>query len=128
MNLIEDEFTLVKAGRTTKRGPKEEPEALPIVPRITRLMALAIKIEDMVGRGELRRLRGRRAPRPRHPRPAHADHESADLAPDIQGQILIPGQGQVLPAERQLRHVASCVEWGKQRRLWKRVSQTSPAG
>lgn len=42
-----------RAGRPAKQKPAIEP-ALPPIPRVTRLIALAIKFQDMVDRGEVR--------------------------------------------------------------------------
>jgi hypothetical protein len=52
----EDEVALNRAkygGRTARRQVSASP-APPGIPRITRLMALAIKFQDMVDRGEVR--------------------------------------------------------------------------
>lgn len=119
MKSIEVEFTFRAPVRRTGGGTKKRIEPAPTTARITRLVALAIKIEDMVGRGELRDYAD--VARLGHVTRARLTQimNLLNLAPDIQGQILIPTQGQVLPAERQLRQVASCVECAKQRRLWK---------
>jgi hypothetical protein len=88
-------------------------------PRITRLMALAIKLQDMVDRGEV--------------------HDYADiarlgyvtraratqimnlllLAPDIQEQLLFANRADSVhvPSERHLRVVAAAVDWATQRCL-----------
>jgi hypothetical protein len=42
-----------RAGRPAKQKPATEP-ALPSIPRVTRLIALAIKFQEMVDRGEVR--------------------------------------------------------------------------
>ena len=126
MKNIEVEFTFRAPVRRTGGGAKKKTEREPVIARITRLVALAIKIEDMLGRGELRDYAD--VARLGHVTRARLTQimNLLNLAPDIQGQILIPALGQVLPAERQLRKVASCVEWAKQRRLWKRVTQKLP--
>ena len=54
MKNIEVEFTFRTPARRTGGATKKRNEPEPTIPRITRLVALAIKIEDMVGRGELR--------------------------------------------------------------------------
>ena len=91
------------------------------VPRITRLMALAIKFQDMVDRGEVR---------------DYADLARLGyvtraritqimnllmLAPDIQEQLLSLPHEAALHArrERHIRRLVSVVDWCVQRRLWK---------
>ena len=54
MKNIEVEFTFAAPARRTGGGTKKRIEPESTIARITRLVALAIKIEDMVGRGELR--------------------------------------------------------------------------
>lgn len=88
------------------------------IPRITLLMALAIKFQDMVDCGEVR---------------DYADLARLGyvtrarltqvmnlllLAPDIQEQILFTesGDNAVTPRERQLRAVVSIPDWSAQRR------------
>src|SRR5437016_4923688 len=97
VNAIEDEFTLERPGRTVK--PKQESAALPIVPRITRLMALAIKIDDMVQRGELRDYAD--VARLGHVTRARVTQimNLMNLAPDIQEHILLCSDCPVLPVE-----------------------------
>ena len=128
MKNIEVEFTFRTPARRTGGATKKRIEPEPSIARITRLVALAIKIEDMVGRGELRDYAD--VARLGHVTRARLTQimNLLNLAPDIQGQILNPAEGLALPAERQLRHVVSCVEWAKQRRLWKRVTQKMPVG
>lgn len=96
------------------------PQAPPArLPRITRLMALAIKFQDMVSRGDV--------------------HDYADLArlgyvtraritqimnllnlaPSIQEEILSCERDSPGIQERQLRPVTSEVLWQEQRRLWR---------
>jgi len=122
MNAIEDEFMLVRPGRATRQSPKEGLEALPIVPRITRLMALAIRIDDMVRRGELRDYAD--VARLGHVTRARITQimNLLNLAPDIQEQILLNCDARALPVERQLRRLAAFVEWSRQRRMWKQAA------
>ena len=108
-----------RAGRPTK--PKPVTEVPTRIPRITRLMALAIKFQDMVDRGEVR---------------DYADIARLGyvtrarltqimnlllLAPDIQEQLLsIPSSPAAshLPVERHIRNVAAAIEWSEQRRRY----------
>ena len=106
-----------RAGRPTK--PKPVTEVPTRIPRITRLMALAIKFQDMVDRGEVR---------------DYADIARLGyvtrarltqimnlllLAPDIQERLLCFSPDDLLdepPVERHLRRVAAAVDWAEQRR------------
>ena len=119
---VDVEITIQRRGRRPGRRRPEatEPEsATPRVPRITRLMALAIKFQDMVDRGEVR---------------DYADLARLGfvtrarltqimnlllLAPDIQEEILRGGTGKAKPvAERQVRSVVKIVLWEQQRCVW----------
>lgn len=96
----------------------------PRIPRITRLMALAIKFQEMVDRGEVR--------------------DYADLArlglvtrarltqimnmlllvPDIQSSLILREQNPVQLAdlnERALRTLTSEAAWASQRTMWRRL-------
>jgi hypothetical protein len=93
----------------------------PRIPRITRLMALAIKFQDMVDRAEVRDYadlaRLGYVSRARITQIMNLLH----LAPDIQEQLLslVPNEVVSEPiAERHIRHVASAVDWCQQRRRW----------
>jgi len=90
------------------------------IPRISRLMALAIKFQEMVDRGEVR---------------DYADlarlgcvtraritqiMNLLNLAPDLQEQILFAGDAQgrgAQPFERKLRPIVLAVDWPTQRSL-----------
>jgi len=102
----------------------------PRIPRITRLMALAIKFQVMVDRGEvddyadLARLGYVTRAR------ITQIMNLLNLAPDLQEQILFAGGGPGLdgvPFERQLRPVLSVVDWPTQRALIRKALQGSIA-
>jgi hypothetical protein len=96
-------------------GPQIAPAAEspgPRIPRVTRLMALAIKFQDMVDRGEVR---------------DYADLARLGyvtrarltqimnlllLAPDLQERLLL---SEALIKERRLREIVAIVEWRHQR-------------
>ncbi len=111
-----------RAGRPAKRKPVLEPVP-PRIPRITRLMALAIKFQEMVDRGEVN---------------DYADLARLGyvtrarltqimnlllLAPDIQEEIigLDAAAGETTVAERHVRSVVKFVLWGRQRRAWRKT-------
>ena len=106
-----------------RSGPRPKPVSVPKgrVPRISRLMALAIRFEKLVREGrvddyaELAR-RGQ-VTRARLTQIVNLLH----LAPDIQEQILFlpnasKGFGPVV--ERDLRKILSIADWAEQRRAW----------
>ena len=93
------------------------------IPRITRLMALAIKFQDMIDRGEVR---------------DYADLAQLgyvtraritqimnllNLAPDIQNELLTSSTlaAHANVPERSLRQVTAVVGWSQQRRLRKEL-------
>lgn len=112
-----------RGGRPAK--PKSASEAPPRIPRITRLMALAIKFQEMVDRGEVR---------------DYADLARLGLvtrarltqimnllllAPDIQEHLLsLPCSAAV--RETHLRGTASDVHWLEQRRSFKDGVNVNP--
>ena len=101
-----------------RKRPKAD--AAPGVPRVARLMALAIRFDQLLRDGVVRS----------HAELAALGHVSlgrtsqvmalVNLAPDIQEAILFmeraPGRERV--TERGLREVVAEVEWGRQRGLW----------
>ena len=110
------------------RRPKASPDAQiapaadlpgpPRIPRITRLMALAIKFQDMVDRGEVRDYadlaRLGYVTRARVTQIMNLLH----LAPDIQEQLLDVGsayQWRGVLCERYMRQVSMVIEWSEQR-------------
>ena len=91
------------------------------LPRLTRLMALAIKFEGLVVHGEVRDYAD--LARLGHVTRARITQimNLLNLSPDIQEQILLlPASrvGRDLLSERGLRKLASIANWGKQRRAW----------
>jgi hypothetical protein len=112
------------AGRRNGPPRAEDGEAAPVLgrlPRIVRLMALAIKFAGMIEAGvaadyaDLARLGG--VTRARMTQIMNL----LNLAPDIQEQILflpctLAGRDPI--TERALRQVSSLADWDRQRRLW----------
>ncbi len=95
----------------------------PRIPRITRLMALAIKFQDIVDRGEVR---------------DYADLARLGyvtrarltqimnlllLAPEIQEELIGMGQAtnDTIVAERHVRSVVRFVLWERQRQVWRKT-------
>jgi hypothetical protein len=117
--------------RRGQRGRKAIEEGVPMrvpdlgsVPRIARLMALAIHMEDLVRRGEV-------ADYAELARLAHVTRARMTqimnllhLAPDIQEEILsLPrSKGDRAPIrERMVRPIAAVPDWRKQRVMWVEV-------
>lgn len=120
---VERPFHVVR-GRHSQRTLREG-EATPVprgrVPRVSRLMALAIRFEQLIRGGhvtdqaELARLG--------HVSRARVTQimNLLNLAPDIQEAILhLPRveRGRDPICERHLRPIAAVADWRKQRRMW----------
>ena len=95
------------------------------VPRVTRLLALAHRIDGMIRAGELRDLadaaRALDLTRARMTQIANL----LLLAPEIQEAILelpLVTRGRDPVSERALRRVVTEVEWQRQRQLWSEVN------
>jgi hypothetical protein len=114
----------------TLRSPRHEQSAgtEPAVrrdgklPRITRLMALAIKFQGVVDRGEVRDYAD--LARLGYVTRARVTQimNLLNLAPDIQEEILFLPKTQRardLVTERRMRQIARAVAWNRQRRAWR---------
>jgi hypothetical protein len=107
-------------------GPQAEEQALPPcrVPRLARLMALALRLEELVRTGQVRNYTQLAAlghvTRARICQIMNLLH----LAPDIQEALLfLPptrrGRDPIILAD--LQPIAAAFDWRKQRRLWQRL-------
>ena len=115
-------------GRCGRRGvaPREEKPLLPPgrVPRVARLMALALRLEQLVRTGQVRN----------YTELAALGHVTRaricqilnllQLAPDIQEALLfLPrterGRDPIILAD--LQPIATAFDWRKQRRLWRKL-------
>ena len=105
---------------------KEEKPALPPgrVPRVARLMALALRLDELVRTGQVASYSALAAlgqvTRARISQIASLLH----LAPDIQEAILflpptLRGRDPIILAD--LMPIAASIDWRKQRRLWRRL-------
>jgi hypothetical protein len=122
------EFTRVRHGRKTLYPPAELPAGVPTtpgrVPRIARLMALALRFERLMDTGNV-------ADFAEIARLGHVTRARVTqimnltlLAPDIQDEILhLPEvtEGRDPVKEWQLRPIASTPDWRKQRRKWREL-------
>ncbi len=109
---------------TVGEAPAPAPVPLGRVPRISRLMALAIRFENLLAAGdvsdyaELARLG--------HVTRARVTQicNLLNLAPDIQEALLfLPAveEGRDAVKEWQVRPVAATPDWREQRRMWRRL-------
>ena len=101
--------------------PATEPPGPQRIPRVTRLMALAIKFQDMVDRGEVRDYAD--LARLGYVTRARITQimNLLNLAPDIQEHLLLLPHPPAVPlpvGERHIRRVVSAVDWCEQRRRW----------
>ena len=120
------DFRAGKQGRWTNkaiasdRHPPAGEVADGSIPRIARLMALAIRFEGLVRNKSIRDY----AELARLGRVTRARMTQImkllDLAPDIQEQLLFLSYGKGL-SERTLRPVVSRIDWDEQRRIFRKI-------
>src|SRR3954454_14774194 len=115
-----------KGAMEMRRGeaPALAPAPTGRVPKIARLMALAIRFDGLLARGEVKDYaelaRLGHVTRPRVTQVMNL----LQLAPDIQEQILFLPEiegGRDPIKEWQVRPVAAEVDWGRQREMWGRL-------
>jgi len=126
-------FARGSAGRREVRPgePAAKPE-LPAgtVPRVARLMALAIRCEELVRRGEVTDYAD--LARLGHVTRARMTQiiSLLNLAPDIQEELLFlprTTQGRDPISERELRPICAVADWRRQRRLWRQLQDARPS-
>lgn len=105
-------------------GVHPEPAPVGRVPRVTRLMALAVRFQSLIERGEVRDYA--ELARLGHVTRARVTQimNMINLAPDIQQAILalpLTTEGRDLIKEWQVRPIAAEPDWRKQRFLWRLV-------
>lgn len=119
------DFTIAPQGRKriTSKRPRRQP-APPQVPHISKLMALAIRLDELLETGQLKDqaeiARTADITRARVTQILNL----AGLAPDIQQALLdLPPTTDTKPKfrERELRQIAIEPNWSKQRTTWKRL-------
>jgi hypothetical protein len=112
--------------KVLKEGPQPEVEPTPpgTTPRISRLMALAVRFDGLIKAGEV-------ADQAEIARLGHVSRARVtqimnllNLAPDIQEEILFlprTQHGRDPIREIMLRPIAAVPDWRKQRRMWKEL-------
>ena len=132
------EWTLERGGRAARRGAGAGDAGASAtacsqagkLPRVTRLMALAIKFQGMVDSGEVRDYAD--LARLGYVTRARITQlmNLLNLAPDIQEAILlVPAtiKGRDAVSERGLRSLTVIVSWPRQRRAWRELSHEQPS-
>ena len=121
------EYSLAPKLRGRKTGDKPVVVNTGKLPRITRLMALAIKFEGLIKEGAVRDYAD--LARLGHVTRARMTQimNLLNLAPDIQEEIMflpktITGRDPV--SERNLRRITAIVRWDRQRKAWQEMWQT----
>ena len=117
---VKSDFHVSRQGKGRKRLESGElPTVGHGVPRVAKLLALAIRFDQLVSDGvvanyaELARLGY--VSRARLTQIMSLLH----LAPDIQEEILFLPPGHAGLTEKQVRRVAAEMDWRKQRRMWR---------
>jgi len=119
------ELILKSPRRRREKAAPPSPKPTPAtsegrIPRITRLMALAIKFQEMIDGGEIRDYAD--LARLGYVTRARVTQimNLGNLAPDIQEELLFlpPAKGRGPITERHLRSLDSVIDWTTQRRLW----------
>ena len=110
-----------KTGKQQETAGKASSSSRPQIPRITRLMALAIKFQGMVDRGEVRDYAD--LARLGYVTRARITQimNLLNLAPEIQEDILDlagPSTEACYVAERRIRSITKTVAWSPQRLAW----------
>lgn len=121
-------FKTSRHGRRRMVGgvrPEAEPAPVGRVPRVARLMALAVRLQSLIERGEVRDYA--ELARLGHVTRARVTQimNLLNLAPDIQHAILalpLTTEGRDPIKEWQVRPIAAEPDWRKQRFLWRRAS------
>lgn len=130
-------FSVSKTGK--RLGPRRSappttdansPPSGPVgrVPRIARLMALAIKLDGLIRAGEVTSQRELAEVARVTPARVTQILNLLHLAPDIQERLLLlppVTRGYDPLSERELRPIAAQLHWATQRQLWKRAYQTA---
>lgn len=120
-------FERAKKGRKVMKAgeaPEPEPSEAGSIPRVSRLMALAIRFDKLVQSGEVRdyaELAGLG-----HVTRARMTQimNFLNLAPDIQEELLFlppTERGRDPIREHHIRPIAAIPDWRKQRRVWREL-------
>lgn len=127
------EFTRAKSGRRRiAKAATSPPRPSPTfrIPRVSRLMALAIRFDGLLSRGQVPNLSTlARLSHVTQPRMSQILALNL-LAPDIQEELLHlpPAEvGKDLIHEKLLRPLAVEIDWRQQRRMWRELKSSATA-
>jgi len=121
------QFSRGNAGKRRIKKKPRKPVELPVgrIPRISKLMALAVRYDRLLREGVV-------ADQTELARPAKVTQPRMTqimnllyLAPDIQEELLflpLVTSGKDPVTERDLRPLAAEVDWGRQRGVWRRLT------
>lgn len=126
---LEWQFHLKRRERKRLTAPLKEPFSAGKLPHITRLIALAIKFDNLVRSGVVRDYAD--LARLGHVTRARMTQimNLLTLAPDIQEMLLLLPPTSACRhsiTERHLRQLTSIVRWDRQRKLWKQLNGSRP--
>ena len=112
-----------KASQNGEPGSVSKPVSRPQIPRITRLIALAIKFQDMVDCGDVRDYAD--LARLGYVTRARVTQimNLLMLAPDIQEQLLFPVGATAMLRERELRPMVMLTMWREQRQYVMKITE-----
>jgi hypothetical protein len=125
---IEVPMHFQRCGRGSRKEMHLGVEAAPVppgrVPRVARLMALALRIEELVRTGQVASYSALASVG--HVTRARISQITSllHLAPDLQEALLflpptVRGRDPIILAD--LMPLAACIDWRKQRRLWRKL-------
>jgi hypothetical protein len=120
-----------KSGKRTAKtiveaGTQPEQPTPGRLPRITKMMALAIRLDHLIKSGQV--IDQAELARVGHVSRARLTQimDLNQLAPDIQEDVLhllLQSSGRNRMRERELREVAAEMDWGRQREMWKGIKE-----
>ena len=131
MITVKRKVKLTREAHGRRRIAPQPSETPPVeagrIPRISRLMALAIRLERLLQSGEVGNLTElARLGHVTQPRMSQILNLTL-LAPDIQEELLFLSRvtaGKPTIHEKMLRPVSAETDWGKQREMWSQVSSS----
>ena len=116
------EWTLNRRRPSNEDPTPGEAAGQECIPRLARLMALAIRFDALIRQGIVRDYAD--LARLGHVSRARITQimNLLNLAPDIQEQVLdLPNRNSSVPSERDIRNITKLIFWRDQRREWQQI-------